>query len=56
MVSPTNARDGVEVDTIEEPKARLVERVDSPHYESMGVSEFTKFKANYLRNCLVKFR
>ena len=46
----------VEVDTIEEPKACLVERVDFPHYESMGASKFTKFKANYLGNCLVKFR
>ena len=56
MVSSANIRDGAEVDTIEKPKAPSVKRADPPHYESMGTSKFTKFKANYLGNGLVKFR
>ena len=56
MVSSTNIRDDAEVDTIEKPKARSVEHADFSQYESMGISKFTKFKANYLGNGSVKFR
>ena len=56
MVSSTNIRDDAEVDTTERSKARSVERADFPHYESMGISKFIKFKANYPEYGSVKFR